>query len=48
MSPRLQVVLPDVSIPRYSSVRQIRVWGATGVSETKGPVLSPEATEAAF
>ena len=33
MSPRRQAVLPDVSVPEYSSVREIRVWGAIGVSE---------------
>ena len=33
MSPSLQAVLPGASVPGYSSVRQIRVWGATGVSE---------------
>ena len=33
MSPRLQVVLPSVSVPEYSSVKDVRVWGAIGVSE---------------
>ena len=33
MSPRLQAVLPGVSIPGYSSVREVWVRGATGVSE---------------
>ena len=33
MSPRLQEVLPGVFVPGYSSVREVRVWGATGVSE---------------
>ena len=33
MSLWLQAVFPGVSVPGYSSVREIRVWGAIGVSE---------------
>ena len=33
MSPRLQVMLSGVSVPGYSSVRQIWVQGVSGVSE---------------
>ena len=33
MSPRLQAVLSDMSVLEYSSVRDVRVWGVTGVSE---------------
>ena len=36
MSPGLQAVSPDVSASVHSRVREVRVWGTTGVSKPQG------------